>query len=100
MVGGKSEFVAVDESGVGRLGYMVGKAPTKGGKSKRKLIGKQRIAKTLPCCTKWKRNAKPGRKQKAGTAADKRHGNRWLCGARSGLGPIWALMGPFCLKNR
>ena len=59
-VGGPMHVCSVDESHVGKLGYMVGKKATSGGQSKRK---KPRIKKRMPCQTKWHCGARHGKKR-------------------------------------
>ena len=74
-VGGPMHVCAVDESHVGKLGYMVGKQATSGGQSKRK---KPRIKKRMPCQTKWHCGARHGKKKKHGTSKDTRKHSRWM----------------------
>ena len=74
-VGGPMHVCAVDESHVGKLGYMVGKKATSGGQSKRK---KPRIKKRMPCQTKWHCGARHGKKKKHGTSKDTRKHSRWM----------------------
>ncbi|CAE7503147.1 unnamed protein product [Symbiodinium sp. CCMP2592] len=74
-IGGPGAHVVVDESGIGKVGWMVGKQAVKAGRIMKKPA---RIVARKPCKTVWHPAAKPHPKKKAGTALDKRKSTRWL----------------------
>ena len=76
-VGGPGEHVVVDESGIGKVGWMVGQQAMKTARIMKKPA---RIIARKPCKTVWHPTAKPSPKKQAGTA---QMALRWRGAARN-----------------
>ena len=78
VIGGTDEHCSIDETSIGKLGWMCGKRAYKSGGWSRKKQQGRRIVQRLPGQTIWKKGARALPRWKPGTAKDKRSHSTWV----------------------